>query len=219
MEQQTTKWIKLWTVTRANEDMKGWSWKEINWVRYYTFNQAIETAKQQWLTLPTKQDFIDSWFTTERSKENKELADKLWFTLDGYCYSDGELNTKGRYGYRWSASPKDNNDARHLEFVKNGGKLTRDSSCYALPVRPVLKNSTSDISSIWKFKPWQEIRDISWFYIHWRIVAIDIHDRIICEFDGIEDEVFVMKPEDLSLEKTKEIPDEIEVDWIKYKRM
>ena len=151
MEQQKTKWIKLWTVTRANEDMKGWSWKEINWVRYYTFSEAIETAKQQWLTLPTKQDFLDSWFTEERSKENKKLADKLWFTLDGYCNSDGRLDYKGIYGFRWSASPKVYNNARNFRFIGDEGDFNRFDRSYALPVRCLYKNIEEQ-----KHIPWLE---------------------------------------------------------------
>ncbi len=149
---EATKWIKLWTITRAKNDMKWWSWIEKNWKRYYTFYQAIQTAKEQWLTLPTKQDFLDSWFTEERSKDNKKLADKLWFTLDGWCDSDGALVNEGEYGYVRSSSERNSGFARYFNFGEGKGGLSRDSRSSALAVRPVLKNSTSDNSSIWLFE-------------------------------------------------------------------
>jgi len=155
---EATKWIKLWIITWATEDMKGWIGKEINWVWYYTFDQAIETAKQQWLTIPTIQDFTDSWFTYNRSEENKELADKLGLTLDSYCGSDGELNDEGIGGCRWSASSKDESGAQYFKFGKDEGTLGRGNRGLALPVRPVLKTPVSDISSIWQFST-QELWD------------------------------------------------------------
>jgi hypothetical protein len=60
-------------------------------------------------------------------------------SMSGYCGSDGTLDNKGTYGYRWSASPKDNNNARNFEFHKDRGRLDRNDSYNALPVRPVLK--------------------------------------------------------------------------------
>ena len=59
--------------------------------------------------------------------------------MDGCCNSDGLLYNKGTYGYRWSASSKDNNDARYFKFNKDKGLLYRLYRNYALPVRPVLK--------------------------------------------------------------------------------
>lgn len=59
----------------------------------------------------------------------------------GYCDSDGKLNNKGKYGYRWSASPKDKNNAQNFKFNKDKGKLNRNNRNNALPVRPVLKHS------------------------------------------------------------------------------
>lgn len=147
----TDKWIKLWKITRDTEDMKWWSWTEINWKRYYTFDQAIETAKQQWLTIPTYQDFVDSWFTEERTENNKKLADELWLTLDGCCGSGGNLFYEGAYGYLWSSSERDDSFARIFRFFVSKGRLDWDNRDCALAVRPVLKNSTSDNLSIWQF--------------------------------------------------------------------
>lgn len=153
-----TKWIKLWKITRATEDIKWWSWKEINGIRYYTFDQAISTAKEQWLTLPTYQDFIDSGFTEEWSENNKKLADKLWFTLDGWCNSYGNLFNRGDYGYLWSSSERDFYNARIFRFNESKGILNWNNRNFALAVRPVLKNSSSDDLSIWQFTD-QELLD------------------------------------------------------------
>lgn len=38
------EYIKLWTVKRATKDMQWWTGKKINWKRYYTYEQAIETS-------------------------------------------------------------------------------------------------------------------------------------------------------------------------------
>ena len=58
--------------------------------------------------------------------------------MDDYCNSDGKLDFRGRFGYRWSASP-DDDDARFFKFNKDRGELIRGYRNYALPVRPVLK--------------------------------------------------------------------------------
>ena len=60
-------------------------------------------------------------------------------SMSGYCDSDGKLNDKGIYGYRWSASPRGNNNARNFTFHEDRGKLDRNSRSNAFPVRPVVK--------------------------------------------------------------------------------
>ena len=66
---------------------------------------------------------------------------KLSYNFIGYCDSDGKLNNKGIYGYRWSASSKDKNNAQNFKFNKDKGKLNRNNRNLAMPVRPVLKHS------------------------------------------------------------------------------
>lgn len=54
----------------------------------------------------------------------------------------------------------------------------------------------------------------------WKIIAVDIHGRLICEYDELPWDVFCDSTVDqLMFEEPKPIPDEIEVDWIKYKRI
>ena len=146
--------IKLWTVTRATKNMKGWTgtYKEETDTWYYTFDQAIETAKQQGLTLPKKQDFLDSWFTDGRTKNNKELADKLWLKKSGYCDSGGNLNNIGTYGYVGSVSEYNGDNARYFGFVIDRGELNWNYEGIRFVCRPLIKNSTSDTSSIWLFE-------------------------------------------------------------------
>lgn len=157
---QKQEWIKLWTIVRAKDDMKWGSGKEINWVWYYTFDKAIETAKKQWLTIPTYQDFIDSWFTEDRTEKNKKLADKLWFKIEGYCDSDGILNNEPTYGYRRSASPKDNADARGFTFDESRGELYRINRYIALPVRTILNKKIIN-TDIWQFSDEELIKELS----------------------------------------------------------
>ena len=146
--------IKLWTVTRATKNMKGWTgtYKEETDTWYYTFDQAIETAKQQGLTLPKKQDFLDSWFTDERTKNNKELADKLWLKKSGYCGSSGNLSSCGTYGCLGSVSEYNEDSARRFRFDRDEGSLGWNDKYFSFVCRPLIKNSTSDTSSIWLFE-------------------------------------------------------------------
>lgn len=152
--------IKLWTVTRSTEDMKGWTgtYKKETDTWYYTFDQAIETAKQQGLTLPTKQDFLDSWFTEGWTENNKKLADKFWLKKSGYCDSDGNLNYNGEYGFLGSVSEYNKAIARNFKFDKDKGILYWYYKNNRFVCRPLVKNSTSDTSSIWQFST-KELRD------------------------------------------------------------
>ena len=58
--------------------------------------------------------------------------------MDGYCDNAGNLNDK-KHGYRWSASPKDDRNARHFRFNVDDGRLYRTNRSGAFPVRPVFK--------------------------------------------------------------------------------
>ncbi len=138
-QEMSGQFIELNWINRAIENMKWGTGREINWKRYYTREQAKETAKEQGLTIPTKQEFLDSWFTKNWSTDNKELADKLWFTLDGWCDSDGKLFDTDEYGYVWSSSEYNSNTARYFWFNGSRGILDWNDRNCAFAVRPVLK--------------------------------------------------------------------------------
>ena len=146
-----SNWITLWKIIRSKENMKGWYWKEIDGIYYYTFDQAIITAQEQGLIIPTLQDFLDSGFTKERSEDNKKLTDKLWLTLDGFCFSDGSLNNKGTFGYVWSSSENNDDSAWNFKFNEDEGRLIRDNRYDAIPVRCIEKVESSYNSSLWNF--------------------------------------------------------------------
>lgn len=73
---------------------------------------------------------------------------------------------------------------------------------------------------IWKDMRFIEPADPQSLPMKGRIVAIDIHDRIITEYDELPDQVFCDAwMENFVFEKPDEIPDEIEVRGVKYKRV
>lgn len=134
----------------AKENMRWWTgiYKKETDEYYYTYNQAIETAKEQWLTLPTKQDFLDMWFTEERSKENKELADKLWLKMTGFCDSSRNMGDNGECGYLGSVSEYSKDCARFFRFYKGKGDIIWNYKSNRFVCRPLVKKSKS---TIWQF--------------------------------------------------------------------
>ena len=148
--------IEIWGVKRARQDItakpNGKTIFQHNNVTY--FQRSEEMIKEQ-NTLLAKQSMeipLDSFY--EKSMKalpgeyNKWESWYEWWnilalitdmSMSGYCTSVGTLNIRGKYGYRWSASPKDDTNARNFKFHRDGGNLDRSSRSLALPVRPVLK--------------------------------------------------------------------------------
>ena len=64
---------------------------------------------------------------------------------------------------------------------------------------------------------WKTIRDNTDNEpIKWRVIAIDIDKRIICDFEWLDWEVFIIKKEHLLF---KEPSDIIEINWKKFKEI
>jgi len=143
-------WLKI-----SKKFLEWWCWTYIEKVnqRFYTTDQYIEECKKQWLTPLTVEHLKQIWFTEERTKENKELADKLWLKLTGYVDSGGKLWDKDEYGYLSSAFPVNENDPQAFIFNKNKGGLNvyhdyYDRRYYARPCLFLVENSNP---TIWQF--------------------------------------------------------------------
>ena len=148
--------IEIWGVKRARQDItakpNGKTIFQHNSVTY--FKRSEEMIKEQ-NALLAKQD-MEIPLNSSYEKSMKALPGEYnkweslyeWWNIlaliidiskDGYCDSGGNLSTDGRYGYRWSASPGGNDDARIFGFNEGEGRLFRDSRGSAFPVRPVFK--------------------------------------------------------------------------------
>jgi hypothetical protein len=76
---------------------------------------------------------------------------------------------------------------------------------------------------IWKTIRYIEERlEEKYEIMKWQIIAIDIHWRIISEYEDMPWEVFAdieIKEWVLTLEEPKPIPKTVEIDWVIYKRV
>lgn len=167
-------YIELNWVKRSTQNMSWWYWIEHNWVRYYSFDEAVKTAKEQGLILPTLRDFINSGFIKFWLENNKQLADKLWLKLDGYCDSDGLLNNDGEYGFLGSVSEYNKDGSWSLTFDEDKGGFYWSCKSVRFVCRPLIESSSSDDSSIWLFEKvsdwlvnrWVSLSPKEWIEFH-----------------------------------------------------
>lgn len=88
-----------------------WDWREKDWKRYYTYLQAIEEAKKQWVELYDKDEL------EELIKNNLDCFDfdNLW----GYYLVNGAFNANGS-GHYWASTTWDY-WARFLDLYSSEG--------------------------------------------------------------------------------------------------
>ncbi len=117
----TAEFIEVGGVKRARKDItakpNGKNIFQHNNVTYFKRSESMikeqnDLLAKQWMEIPLDSAYEKSMraLPGEYSKTNRHewwnilslIAD---MSMDGYCSSDGTLNDKGEYGYRWSASP------------------------------------------------------------------------------------------------------------------
>lgn len=151
----TQESIEIWGVKRARKDISakpnGKNIFQHNNVTYFKRSENMIKEQNDLLAKQGMEIPLDSFYEKSMKalpgnylKSNRYewwniLALITDMSMDGYCNSAGELNNEGGYGYRWSASPRDDSSARYFIFDEDGGLLSRANRSYALPVRPVLK--------------------------------------------------------------------------------
>ena len=151
----TKEWVKVWPHTRPREDIKaepnGKNIYQHGDTTYFQWSKDMikeqnEILAKQGMEIPLDSHYEESLQALPGNYEKSSWY-KWWnilslitnMSMSGYCDSDGTLNDKVKYGYRWSASSRDDNYARYFTFSGDKGRLGRDSRHSALPVRPVLK--------------------------------------------------------------------------------
>lgn len=151
------EYVNVWTTKRTKEDIKAKADKKNIYQHWDTtyFKRSEKMIEEQnklldaqGMKIPEDSYFEDSLKSLPGEYKKWEyynwwniLALITGMSMSGYCDSDGKLNNKGIYGYRWSASSKDKNNAQNFKFNKDKGKLNRNNRNLAMPVRPVLKHS------------------------------------------------------------------------------
>jgi hypothetical protein len=130
----------------AYENMKWgeWVFKEKTNKRYYDFKERKAEAKKQWIVLPKKEDFENTFKALDLEKDNTWkhiLAIILWESRDGYCDSGGFLDYNGTYGCLGSVSEYFKGYARSFRFDKDKGGLLWHNKFYRFVCRPLVKNS------------------------------------------------------------------------------
>ena len=151
------KYIEIWGVKRARQDItakpNGETIFQHEGMTY--FQRSEEMIKEQNALLAQQDMEIPLDVSYEKSLQalpgeyNKwENLYKWWnilalitdMPIDGYCDSKGELITKGKHGYRWSASlKKEDNYARNFTFNEHNSLFYRVRGNIAFPIRPVFK--------------------------------------------------------------------------------
>ena len=150
----TQESIEIWGVKRARKDISakpnGKNIFQHNNVTYFKRSEEMIKEQNDLLAKQNMEIPLDSAYEVSMRALPGEYSKTNWYewwnilalitdmSMDGYCNSDGKLDFRGRFGYRWSASP-DDDDARFFKFNKDRGELIRGYRNYALPVRPVLK--------------------------------------------------------------------------------
>ncbi len=134
----------------AYENMTWGQWrfrKETN-RHYYNFAERKAEAKNQWLTLPEKKDFVNTLkaLPGEYSESNwykwwNILSIILWESTTGYCDSEGDLNSNGGYGFLGSVSEYNKDNARTFTFDGDKGGPGWHNKHNRFVCRPLVKNS------------------------------------------------------------------------------
>jgi hypothetical protein len=118
---------------------------------YFTFDALKEQNNllaNKGMEIPWWDNFVDAlsalpWNFSENNNESYAGANILWNILDlsmsGWCYSDGRLFDKGKYGFVWSSSEYNSDFARNFRFDEDGGDFSRFIRIAACAVRPVFK--------------------------------------------------------------------------------
>ncbi len=149
----TAESIEVGGVKRARKDItakpNGKNIFQHNNVTYFQRSESMikeqnDLLAKQWMEIPLDSAYEKSMRALPGEYSNRyEWWNILSFitdmSMDGVWDSDGTLDDEGRFGYRWSASPKDGHNARTFGFDGGKGWLNRNDRDYALPVRPVLK--------------------------------------------------------------------------------
>jgi len=151
-----SNYIEIWWIKRAREDLKAQPKKKVIFqhgdTTYFKRSEDMlkeqnEILAEQWMEIP-----LDNYFESSLQAlpwEYKERGTRYtWWnilsfitnmSMSGFCDSDGTLDSNGGYGFRWSASSRDDFNARYFKFSEDKGILHRGNRNNAFPVRPVLK--------------------------------------------------------------------------------
>ncbi len=143
--------ILIWSTPWAYENMKWGKWifkKETN-QHYYNFLERKAEAKNQWIVLPEKKDFINTLkaLPGEYSENNwyqwwHILSIILWESRTGFCDNAGNLHTSSDCGFLGSVSEFGEDRSWDFRFVESGGRLDRSSkNDGGFVCRPLVKNS------------------------------------------------------------------------------
>ncbi len=132
-------------------NMKWWKWvfKKETHQHYYNFEERKAEAKNQWIVLPGKKDFVDTLKALPgKYSENNWyqwwhiLSIILWESRTGCCGSGGRLGDRRGFGYLGSVSEYGNNYAWCFEFDESEGRLYWYVKGNSFVCRPLVNNGT-----------------------------------------------------------------------------
>ena len=128
----------------AYENMIWGEWKfkqqTNNW--YYDFEERKEEAEKQWIVLPEKKDFEDTFKTLDLEKDNRWmhiLAIILWASKTGCLDNFGNLKENWKFGYLGLVSEYNEICSRYFRFDESRWGLGWINKNIKLICRPLVK--------------------------------------------------------------------------------
>ena len=123
----------------------GTLWKETNESRdyegdLYTWDEAVSHFGDE---LPTKEQLEElknecTWtWTGNGYKVTGPNGESITFPAAGYRYCGGDVYCVGTYGYYWSSTPCDSDDAWFLNFYSSEVDMYNGTRCFGQSVRLV----------------------------------------------------------------------------------
>ena len=131
------------TVAQGYTDLglpSGTIWKNFNATGFYTYDEAVSQfgnrlpTKEQWEEL--KAECRWSW-TGSGYKVTGPNGNSISLPAAGWRYCDGSVDGVGSYGYYWSSTPKDSEDAWRLGFDSGRVRVGNSYRCGGRSVRLV----------------------------------------------------------------------------------
>ena len=118
----------------------GTIWKNFNATGFYTYDEAVFLCGNR---LPTKQQWKEliaecqwSW-NGSGYKVTSPNGNSIVLPASGIRYCDGSVKYVGSFGYYWSSTPGNSDDAWCLDFYSDGVYVDDYSRCNGLSVRLV----------------------------------------------------------------------------------